>query len=125
MSYSLRDVVTDGRLTAPRWFHHAFKLGLQHPAPAAALCLLGVRPIVAAYLAGPIAWFIFALREHFWPTDRQPLTMVQHVTDWATDASLSCLPLVIVLSVADRELAALVGVTVLATYVVCHRGARP
>jgi hypothetical protein len=39
------------------------------------------------------------VREHFWPTDTQPLTLAQHVTDWATDLALSCGRLVLVLAI--------------------------
>lgn len=93
--YSLREVVKDGPITAPRWLHHlAVKLGAQHTAPAFLLWALTGRPMLAALVAGPGLYLVLFLRERIHPSDPQPLTLWQHVADTLTDGSIATMPVV-------------------------------
>jgi hypothetical protein len=123
--YSLRDVVTDGPLTAPRWLQHLVKVCVQHTTPAYILAAIFGHPIAIAIAVGPVAWLVFALRELVIPSDPQPLTFVQHLTDWLTDLSLATVPVVLALiPVGWPPAGALFGL-IFTLYVLCHAGARP
>jgi hypothetical protein len=91
-TYSLRDVVNDGPVRAPRYVHHLIKLATHTALAFAAWCLSG-DPLFAAIVAGPVLWSIFVAHEWLWPSDLQPLTHWQHIADWMTDLSLASLPM--------------------------------
>lgn len=125
MSYSIFDVVKDGPLTAPRWVHHLVKVAV-HTAATMILASISNYLLMSALLGGPGLCGLIALREHFWPTDRQPLTRWQHEADWGTDCALATVPLVIALAVMRHVPAAIgLGGIVAVVYFLCHPDARP
>jgi hypothetical protein len=132
MTYSLKEVVTDGRLTAPRYVQHLAKIGVHL---AASLIVVGgfarlpshaLHLLLAATLGGPLLWLLIAGHENIWPSDLQPLTQWQHIADWFTDFSLSCVPVIGALLLTGHLVGALLlGALSLGAYVYCHRDARP
>jgi hypothetical protein len=89
--YSLRDVVNDGPVRAPRWIHHLIKLATHTSLTFALWCFAGA-PLYSAIVAGPVLWLLFVVHERIWPTDRQPLTAWQHIADWMTDGAIATAP---------------------------------
>lgn len=144
MTYNANQIVTDGRLTAPRWVQHLVKMltssaifaamfGVDHVAR-----MIGALPhvaeptptwvfIVCGLIAGPVFWLLAAIHEHFWPTDPKVYPLWLHAADWATDCSLACLGgLVPGLSLGGQPItAAVLGVAFFCVYITCRHGARP
>lgn len=123
--YSLRAVVTDGALTAPRWLQHVVKL-MTHASLAFGLWCVSGAAFRSSAIAGPVLFLALVAYEAIWPTDRQPLTFWQHVADWITDGSLATAPLAgAVFAMGDRVDGVIMLAGCLAAYLAGHRNARP
>ncbi len=125
MSYSLRDVVQDGSITAPRYIHHLIKIGTSCFAYVV-LLLVGMSVSWAAIFGGPALWLATRLKEMRWPTDPNPHTVSEHIGDALTDLTLTYPVLAVgLVAEGERGWAYTLLLLGLLAYLSAHRDARP
>ncbi len=124
--YSLAEVVKDGIVTAPRWFHHSLRALLALGA-FVLLQVCHVPTVEAGFIAAFGVHAIAVIKEHFWPTDHGVYPFFLHATDFLTDLACACVALVAALLISQGVSDAAVYTTVLVVtvYAFCHHGARP
>lgn len=124
-AYSLRAIVTDGVVTCPRWMHHLVKV-MTSLAAFVALLVVGVPPVRAGWVAGPVLYVCVWIKEQLTPTDLAKYTLWEHVADTLTDAACACVALAAGYKLERGWTAGLVvfAACVLA-WAIGHRDARP
>jgi hypothetical protein len=125
MTYRVRAIVTDGVVTAPRYFHHTLK-AMTSLSAFVGLLVLGFETLLAAFVASLGLFALVWLHERIWPSDVAPHTMIEHVDDALTDCALACVTLAAGYWLVGARVTALVVLAVcVITWAACHEHARP
>lgn len=123
--YSLRQIKTDGVVTAPRWMQHTVKV-MTSLSAFVALLVVGLPIVIAGWLASAVLYGCVWIKERLDPTDMETYTVWQHVADTMTDAACAGVTLAAAYAIVRAWPAALVVLAVcVAGYVAGHKDARP
>jgi hypothetical protein len=123
--YSLRQIKTDGVLTAPRWMHHLIKI-MTSLSAFVGLLVVGLSVIVASLAASLGLFALVWVHERVRPSDVAPRSTWDHVADALTDGACACVTLAAGFALVDAwTTGLLIFVACAAAYGVGHEHARP